>query len=127
MSEKTLGSIQRKATFLWGTVGKESAVCELCESLGTLPRCTEVFAHHRVPKANLTLKWRLENRVWLGLRHHTADKLSAHGSPKWFKEWFAKTRPEDDKFIKEWQHKIIQFTIKDMERIIELLELGRGN
>ena len=127
MSEKTLGSLQKKATLLWRTKGQETATCELCDFLKAGDGSFEVSAHHVVPVTNLTLKWRLENRCWLCTPHHTGNKLSAHLSPKWFKEWFAKTRPEDDKFIKEWQHKIIQFTIEDMERIIELLELGRDN
>lgn len=120
----TLKGLQKKADKLFSEIGRETAKCEVCESLPVSERFnySQLYPHHTVGRRNKTLRWNLRNRCWLCFSHHTGSAESAHNDPLWFMEWFKEHRSDDYRFLNGARNIISHYKIEDMQVIIEDLE-----
>lgn len=85
---KNNGTLDR----LWRTVGKETAVCEICATLPPNKRknYTKLDPHHIIGRTNKLTRWDLDNRLWVCSSHHTLGMWSEtvqDNSGGWFLNW----------------------------------------
>lgn len=118
-------SLEAKLDKAWRNKGRQTARCEVCETLPPEERVAykRLNAHHVVGRRNKTLRYDLRNRCWLCPSHHTLGKLCAHENPMWFVAWFKKNRPEDYKYLQAKRRILSHRTVEDLEYILERLEV----
>ena len=122
----------RKLDKLWGSIGKEGARCEICQSLSPNERFnyTQLHPHHIIGRSSKRTRWDLKNRLWVCPRHHTLglwketvqDNLGG-----WFLSWFSdedwmsKHRPEDKEYLLSVKNEIKQWTLEELEELLNTL------
>jgi len=108
-------TLKNKANKLWKEAiwERDDDKCQYC---GMPSR----NAHHVVGKANHRLRWELLNGLNLCPKHHTFDtKFSAHGTPTIFAEWFKKTYPYRNTYIKKYVNEVWD---KDYDKVFKGLK-----
>jgi len=120
----TIKRAQRKLDKLWRTKDKESARCEMCETLPVDERVrySQLHPHHVIGKRNKMLRWDLRNRCWLCPTHHTLGNLSAHNDPIWFLGWFKRHRKKDYNYLLKKRNEILRIGIEDYKLMINDLQ-----
>lgn len=119
--------LKNKCDKLWRTIGKETAVCAVCETLSKEERVnyTQLHPHHIIPRQYNLTRWNLSNRLWLCPTHHTLGGKSAHLDPLWFAEWLKKYHPNTASYLKKERRKIydhkttIIFLEKAYDKLLE--------
>lgn len=101
---------------LWRSVGKEGAVCEICETLPVSERVnyTQLHPHHIIGRVNKLFRWDLRNRIWLCPTHHTFGVQSAHNDQMWFERWMKKHRLSDWKYLEKNNKPYKQWTLDEL-------------
>lgn len=128
----TIKGAQRKLDKLWRTIGKESAKCEVCETLATgKVNYNQLHPHHIIGRRNKRLRWELRNRVWLCPTHHTLGKQCAeYNQLGWFWDksgdsgWMGTYRKADKRYLEKVRNEIVKWKLPDYVKLIE--ELGGG-
>ena len=72
--------------------------------------CGPLEAHHLISRGRKAFKDDPRNGLLLCWAHHHGSKLSPHGSPKAFREWMTKNRPEQAAWVEENRWKITPST-----------------
>jgi hypothetical protein len=133
MPKSRRATLEKKLDDLWRRVGKESARCEVCETLPSDEQFhySKLDPHHIVGRSNRLLRWDLRNRIFLCPSHHTLGKLNAQNNQGgWFwskftekEDWLGKYRPEDKKYLEKMMTiPFKQWTIEQLEEKVKELE-----
>lgn len=144
MPKTKRASLEKKLDDLWRSVGKESARCEVCETLPIGEQCnySKLDPHHIVGRASHLLRWDLRNRIWLCSSHHTLGKLNAQNNQGgWFwskftdkEDWLGKYRPDDKKYLEElistpyklWTPDELENKVKELQNYSKADEYGES-
>ena len=129
MKKKNKSYYVKKLDALWKTVGKENVVCEICATLPVNERVnyTQLQGHHIIGRSHHATRWDLQNRLWVCSRHHTFglwDETVQDNLGGWFlnwdsnNDWMGKHRPEDKEHLRKLHHDARNFTLAELEDLI---------
>lgn len=125
--------LDKKLMTLWGSIGREGARCEVCETLPVSERYnySQLHAHHIIGRGHKATRWDLRNRIFLCPNHHTlGDPMNCaeFNIGGWFlnwdndNDWMGQHRIEDKEYLRQFVHAVKKWEVWEMEELLENLK-----
>ena len=130
-TKKSLSRNKGTLDKLWRTAGKESARCEICETLPSDERVayTQLHPHHIIKRGHKATRWDLRNRLWVCPTHHTLgpwNKSVESNTGGWFwgadDDWLGTHRPSDKKYLEGKKYETKKWEFDELMEIHDTLK-----
>jgi hypothetical protein len=117
---------------LWRTIGKETARCEICQTLPPNERVhyNQLHPHHIIKRGHKATRWDLMNRIWVCPTHHTLGKVTVEfNEGGWFRSdgkcWLKEHKPDVYKYLKGKEYLVKQWSLDELLELYEFLKTRR--